>query len=122
MLECHQVLAGLQGVQSCLLSLELFVRVVGSLDGQANTAVSLINLNDARIDFLAHLEDVFDLINPVLADLRDMDQAIDLMLQPHKRSEAGKLRDIAGDQVANLVELINVFPRISAKLFDTDRN
>src|SRR5450759_2962398 len=40
------------------------------------------------------------------------------MLQAHERAEARQLGDLAGDEVANLVELFDVCPRVFRELFD----
>src|ERR1017187_9528929 len=52
-LEGDEVFARLQRVEDSLLSLELLSGVVGGLDGQADAPVALVNLDDARGDFLA---------------------------------------------------------------------
>src|SRR5882672_2088025 len=120
MLERDEVFAGLQGVEHGLLGLELFVGIGGGLDGKADAAVRLVNLDDARGDFLADLEHVLDFIHAILADLRDVDEAVNLMLQADECAEAGELGDLAGDEVADLVELVDVAPGIHAELFDAD--
>ncbi len=90
-------------------------RVVGRLDGQTDAAFALVNLDDAGGDFLADLEHVLDLLHALLADLRDVDQAVNVVLQADERAEAGELGDVAGDEVADLVELVDVLPRIDAR-------
>src|ERR1019366_9046327 len=67
-LEGDEVFARLQRVERGLLGFELVGRVVGGLDGQADTPVALVNLDDARGDFLVNLEDVLDLVNALFAD------------------------------------------------------
>ena len=114
-LQGDEVFARLQRVQDGLLGLELLGGVVGGLDGQADAPVALVNLDDARGDFLADLEHVLDLVDALLADLRDVHQAVNLMLQADERAEAGQLGDVAGDEVADLVELVDAVPRIGAR-------
>ena len=111
-LEGDEVFARLQSVERGLLGLQLLVRVVGGLDGEADAPVALVNLDDARGDFLADLEHVLDLVHALLADLRDVDQAVNFVLQADERAEAGQLGDVAGDEVADLVELVDALPRI----------
>ena len=113
-LESDEVFARLQGVKRGLLGLELLVGVVGGFDGQADAAVALVDLDDAGGDFLADLEDVLDLVDAFLADLGDVDQPVDFMLQADEGAEAGQLGDIAGDEVADFVELVDAFPRVGA--------
>ena len=98
-----------------LLGLELLVGVVGGLDGQADAALAPVDLDDAGGDFLADLEHVLDLVHALLADLRDVDEAVDLVLQADEGAEAGELGDLAGDEVADLVELVDVLPRIGRR-------
>ena len=114
-LQRHEVFAGLERVEDFLLFLELLVGVAGGLDGQADAAFALVNLDDAGGDFLADLEHVLDLVHALFADLRDVDEAVDLVLQADERAEAGELGDLAGDEVADLVELLDVVPRIDRR-------
>ena len=44
------------------------------------------------------------------------------MLQADEGAEAGQLGDFAGDQVADLVELVDVVPRIFAELLQAERD
>ena len=66
------------------------------------------------------LEHVLDLVDALFADLGDVDEAIDVVLQANERAEAGELGDLAGDEVADLVILVDVRPRIFGELFDAD--
>ena len=122
MLEGDEVFARFQRVERGLLGLKLLGGVVGSLDGQADAPVASVNLNDAGGDFLSHLEHILDLVNALLADLRDVDQPVNLMLQADERAEAGQLGDLAGDQVADLVDLINGLPGVGRELLHADRD
>src|SRR5207302_11429361 len=46
-LQGYEVFTRLQRIEQHLLGLELFVRVVGGLDGEADAAVALVDLDDA---------------------------------------------------------------------------
>ena len=105
-----------------MLSLKLFVGVISRLDRQADAPIVLVNFNQARGDFLANFEHVLDFINALLADLRDVDQPVNLMVQANEGAEAGQFGDLAGDQIADLVKMIDVGPRILRQLFNPDRN
>ena len=111
-LERHEVFAGLERVENLLLFAELLVAVAGGLDGQADAAFALIDLDHARAHVLAGLEHVLDLVHALFRDLRDVDESINVMGQAHERTEARELRDLAGDDVADLVVLVNLIPRI----------
>ncbi len=49
-----------------------------------------------------------------------MHQPVNFVLQADKGPEAGEFGDVARDEVANLVNLINIRPRILGQLFDAD--
>src|SRR5262249_22282843 len=53
---------------------------------------------------------------------RDMDQAIYFVLQSHKGPEARQFADIAGDEIADLVEPVNIGPRILIELLHAYSN
>ena len=118
MLQGHEILARLEGVEHGFLFLELFLRVVGRLDGEANPAIRAVDLDHAGADFLAHLEGILDLVDAILADLADMHQAVDVVLESDERTKACELGDLAGDEVADLVVVVDGFPRILGQLLD----
>ena len=68
----RQVFARLERFQNGLLGLELFRRIRGRLDGQANAPFALVDLDHARVHFLADLEDVFDLVGALFASHSEM--------------------------------------------------
>src|SRR5262249_46189681 len=105
-----------------LFGFELLIRVVRRLDRETDAAIRLVNLDDAGSDFLADLEHVLDLVHAVFADLRDVNESVNFVLQADERAEARELGDAAGDEVADLVELINGFPRILADLLEANRD
>src|SRR5690242_20511127 len=90
-LQRDEIFAGLKRIEDGLFGLELLLRVVGGFDGQTDPAFTFIDLDHARGDFLVYLEHVLDLVDAVFADLGDMDQTIDIMLQSNKGTEAGEL-------------------------------
>ena len=94
---------------------EFFLGVVRGLDRETDAALDFVDLDDAGFDFLADLEHVLDLVDALLADLRDVDEAVDVVLQLHERAEAGELGDLAVDEVADLVVRVDVLPRIVAR-------
>ena len=71
-----------------------------------------VDLDDAGRDVLVHLEHVLDLVHAVFADLRDVDEAIDIVLEADEGAEAGELGDLAADEIADFVELVDVRPGI----------
>ena len=97
-------------------------RVFRRLYRQTDTAVSFIDLDHARRYVLADLEHVLDLVHAIFADLRNMHQAVDVVLKANERAETGELRDLAADEIADFVILVDVRPRIFGELFDAERN
>ena len=112
----HHVLARTQVVERLALALEVFLAVVRRLDRQTDAALGLVHLDHARLDLLADLEDVLDLRHVVLAQLRDVHQPVDVVLELHERAEARQLRDLARDQIADLVLRVDVLPRVAVEL------
>src|SRR5260370_21068935 len=121
-LEGDEVFARFQGIEDGLLRFQLLLGLIGGFDRKAEQAVGLVDLDDAGGDFLAHLEDVLDFLDAIFADLRDVEQAIDVVLQANEGAEAGQLGDLAGEEVADLVKLVDVAPRVLGELFDPDRD
>ena len=97
-------------------ALEFFLGIVGGLDRETDAALDLVDFDDPRFDLLADLENVFHLGDVIFAELRDMDEAIDVILQLHKRAKAGELGYLAVDEIADLVFLVDVLPRIVARV------
>ena len=122
MFECHEIFARLELVQLLCFAPELIFVVFGGLDGEADAAVVLVDLDDARSDFLVDLERVFDFLHALFADLRNVDESVHFIFQPHKGTEAGELGDLAGDEIAHFINGIDLIPRIVAELFDADRD
>jgi len=54
----------------------------------------------------------------VFAQLRNVDETVDVILQLHESAKAGEFGHFAGDQVTDLIFLIDVLPRIVGELFD----
>ena len=120
MLQCHQIFARLEGVEYGFLLFDLFGRVSGRLDGEANAAIRPVNLDHSGRHFFTHTEDVLDFLDPLLADLADMHQAVDVVIEPDERSKAGELGNLALDEVADLVQFGDLVPRVIVKLLDAD--
>ena len=53
MLQRHEVFAGFERIEQFLLFLELLIGIAGGLDGQADAAFALVNLDDPGGDVLA---------------------------------------------------------------------
>ena len=54
----------------------------------------------------------------VAAELRNVDQTVDLVGELDKGAEAGDLGDFALDDIADLVEIVDLRPRIDFRLLE----
>ena len=120
MLQCHKILARLERVEHCFLLLKLFLGVVGRLDREANAPVRPVDLDHTGRHLLTHVQDILDFLDSLLANLADVHQAIDVVLQSDERAKAGERRNLPLDQVTDLVQIIDLVPRILGKLLDAD--
>src|ERR1700693_753238 len=119
-LQTDHVFAGSKGLESLRFLAKLFFGVVRGFDRQPDATLDFVDLDHPSFDFLADLENVFHLGDMVLAQLRDVHQTVDVVLQLNERAKAGELADFAFHQIADLVLLIDYFPRIVAQLFDAE--
>ena len=71
---------------------------------------------------MADFEHVLDLLDALFADLRDVNQTVNVVLESNGRTKAGEFGDVAGDEITDLVILVNVLPRVLAQLFQAERN
>ena len=67
--------------------------IVCGLDGKTDAALGLVDLDNPRLDFLTDLEGILDLFHAILADLRNVDEAVNVVLQLNKRPEICDLCD-----------------------------
>ena len=87
---------------------------------ETDAALGLVHLDDAGFDLLADLEVVLDLVHAILADLRDVDEAVDVAFERDEGAEGGDLRDLALDEVADLVAGLDLLPRIVLELLHAE--
>ena len=87
---------------------QFFFGVIRGLDRETDAALDFVDLDHARFDFLADLEHVFHFRDVIFAQLRNVDESIDVVLQLHERAEARQLGDFAFNEIADLVFLIDV--------------
>jgi hypothetical protein len=67
-----------EGFEAGAFLLELLFGVTNGLDGKTDAALDLVDLDDAGFDLVADLDDVLDLLHVVFAELRDVDEAVDV--------------------------------------------
>ena len=61
-----------------------------------------INLDDAQGDYIAFLKDFFGVLNPLLRNLRDVNETFQLAFEACKSTELGQAGNIALYKLANL--------------------
>ena len=118
--EADHVLAALDGLERLALLAECFLAVAGGLDGEAETTLGLVDLDDAGLDLLAGLEDILDLLDTVLADLRDVDESVDVAGEFDEGAEVGDLGDGSLDEIADLELALDLLPGIGLELLDAE--
>ncbi len=116
--EADHVLAALDGLEGLALLAEGVFAVAGCLDGEAEATLGLVDLDDAGLDFLADLEDILDLLDTILADLRDVDESVDGSGELDESAEVGDLGDGSLDEISDLELALDLLPRIGLELFD----
>src|SRR6478672_1365953 len=109
-----------QVVERFRLALELFLGIIRRLDRETDPALDLVHLDDTGFHFLADLEHVLHFRDVILAELGNVNEPVDVVLQLHERTEARQLRDLALHEIADLVFRIDLFPRIVAQLFNAE--
>ncbi len=98
---------------------DLLFAVVRSFDRETDAALRAIHFDDAGFHGLSDLENIFDFRHMVFADLRDVDQPIDVA---RKRNECAEVSDFcngSSDEVADFEGVFDRFPRVFFDLFDT---
>ena len=101
---------------------EVGLAVVGSLDREANPALVFVDLDHAGFDFSTFIEDVLDLFNALFAHLRDVHEAVDVVVEFDERTIAGDLGYLALDHVADLEVRFDLIPWIRGELLHAERN
>ena len=98
-----------------------FIELFGdSLDGETDAAFVVVDFDHASFDFVIDIQHVLDLFDVVFGELGDVNEAVDLVGKFNKSTESGDLGDFALDNIADLVELFDVFPGVIFQLLQTE--
>ena len=89
---------------------------------QPNPTVLAVDFDHTGTHGITHIHYVLHSLNPVTAQLRDMDESINAVLKLHEGPKGGDLGDHTLDQVAHGVQPVDVGPRIVQKLLEPERN
>ena len=120
LLEADHLAGWAEGLEACAFLLELLFGVTDSLDGKADATLDLVHLDDAGFDFVADLDDVLDLLHVVFAELRNVDEAVDVTVERDKCTEGCDLGNSALDEVTDLEAAVDEAPGIFFGLLDTE--
>ena len=107
-----------------VVTLRVFLDVVANLvlleraNAQSNLSLDRIDADHARRQFLADLQRVFRLLDPLLANFAHMDEALYAVVQPRERAERHELGHLALHVSVDGILFGNLFPRILLKLLD----
>src|SRR5262249_17758419 len=88
------------------------------LDRQPDTAFLRLDREDLGANLIAHLQHVRRLLDAVISDFADVDQAFDAFFKLNKRAEVGQLGHAAVHGLALAVTRLDRIPRIAFELFD----
>ena len=108
----HALFFYLLGKSHFLFLLELFLSVLSPLDGQVDTTVGAVDPDHADFDLLANIQHVLDLFrgcSPTIAPLTFGQGAFHVVFQADNGTEAGELGDLALDDPAFLITLVDLF-------------
>src|SRR5579872_4413744 len=114
----------LDGVADVVM-LEELVPDVGLelLQAERQPLVLGVDIEDHRLDGVALLERFRRVLQPLApGHVRDVDQAVDAVLDLDERAELGQVADLARDRRADRVLLGQLVPRIALDLLQAERN
>src|SRR5262249_22969698 len=94
----------------------------GALDGQADLALDRVERDDLDLDVLTRLEQRAKMLDAVVGDLGDVDQALDALLELDEGAEVEDLEDLAVDDLADRIVVRDAIPRIRDELLDAERD
>ena len=94
--------------------------IVCCLNGKPDAPLGFVHLDNPRFDFLTDFQGILDLFHAILADLRNVDEAVDVVLELDKRSEVCDLCDRSLHKIADLETDIDILPGIILELLGAE--
>ena len=122
LLQTNEVTGRTEGFKGLAFFLKLILRVRNRLDGKTDTTLNLIDLDDTGFYVVADLKDILDALHMLLAKLRDVNQTINIPIQTDEGSKGSDLRNLSRDLVSHLEFTVDVRPRIIIKLLNSEGN
>ena len=87
--QIHQLFVRTQSFEHLFVHLEFLVRQGGRLDAQSDTTIHRINTDNPCFDLLPDRQYIGDILDALFADLPDVHQALDPLLDFDKSAEGG---------------------------------
>src|SRR5690606_19669817 len=98
------------------LGIRQIILTARALDRQADLALVGVELDDLGAARLAGLEHGSRIVDPLLADLRDVDQTLDAGDDLRERAEVGELEDLDLGDLADRELVGHAIPRVARQL------
>ena len=99
---------------------QLLFGVVCGLDRKTETTLVAVDLDHASRDLVAGIDHVLHLVDAILADLRNVDETVDTILELHEGAEGSEFRNGSSHDVADLEVSIDVAPWILSELLHAE--
>src|SRR5690606_2458552 len=93
-----------------------------ALARQAGALLDRVDVEDDRGDLVALVEVLGDVLDVIVAQFTDVDQAFDALFDLHEHAEVGDARDGTGDLGAGRVTIGQAAPRIGLRLAQAERD
>ena len=103
-----------------LESLDLILAHAHRTDRETDATLGAVNLDDASLDLLADLERVTNLVDALVADLGDVNETVDAILELDERAERRDLRNLALDDHSDGILRGDLAPRIGLGLLEAE--
>src|SRR5450432_2232459 len=94
----------------------------GAPKGQANLSLGRVDVDDLGLQDLAWLDELLGVLDPILGELGDVDQALDAPLDLDEGAEVQDLDHLGVDDLAHRVVVGNAIPGIGHQLLDAERH
>src|SRR3954451_22331624 len=96
--------------------------LVDALQRKRQAPALRIDLEDAHVHRVALGDDLARVLDVVLCELADVDEPFDARQDLDERAERDDLRHLAGDDVALVIALEHLLPRIGLRLLESERD
>src|SRR5690606_8206485 len=102
------------------LRIRELLRAVRALDRQADLALRAVRVEHLDLHLLTGLQHRARIVDVLLADLGDVDETLDALLELDEGAEVEDLEDLAVDDLAGRVLVRDAIPRVLDQLLDAE--